>query len=100
LSVKAIADLVADDNVEDATPQDMAIKINLQDAFGNDDRIGGNKSRFDSFPYLIETDSGQVYEGSVQDGIINLQQFDVRQGFKLVVNGIEYVKQGQGGGEG
>jgi hypothetical protein len=85
LSVKAIAELIPAEGREDGEAVKSAWEFNIADLYDN--QADTTLPLWIGLPWVLETDSGEVYKGIVaEDGIIRLAEVEMRETCKLTID--------------
>ncbi len=89
LSVKAIAELIPEKGRDDEKTLKSALEFRLADLYAN--RVDTKMPLWFGLPWVLETNSGEVYEGTVEeDGIIQLAEVEMRERCTLTIGGFNF----------
>jgi hypothetical protein len=85
LSVKAIGELIPTEGREDGEAVKSAWEFSIADLYDN--QVDTTMPLWIGLPWVLETDSGEVYEGTVEEGgIIRLAEVEMRETCTLTID--------------
>ena len=85
LSVKAIKELIPTEGLEDGEAVNSAWEFHIADLYGN--QVDTTTPLWVGLPWALETDSGEIYEGTVEEGgVIRLAGVEMRKTCTLTID--------------